>query len=113
MESSKSADLNIPKIFKKKRVVNEIINILTTKPGMRNSTQLRKIALFLNEIKLFKTNITEQSQLRDICNCLKLKDCIENELIFKQGDFGTTYYLILSGAVNGFVNKRTEEFNEK
>lgn len=74
----------VPKLFSKSRVVSEIINILGVKPGVRNSNQLRKLASFFEEINLFKkNNITEPSQLREICNYLKLKDYSANELVFK------------------------------
>lgn len=38
-----------------------MIEILNNQPGMRTSDQLRKIASFLDEIKLFKKNVNEPS----------------------------------------------------
>lgn len=85
----------IPKIFSKHRIVNEITDMLHIKPGMRNNSQLRKIARFLEEIKIFKEKENEPSAMRELCNNLILKDCLEGEQIFTQGDIGSTFYIIL------------------
>lgn len=106
MEDSSKAKLapKIPPIFSNKRVIEVIKKVLHTKPKTRSVSELRRLSNFLEKCNIFK-NIKDPVRLRELCNCVRLVECYENEVICKQGDRGTKFYIILSGAVNGFVNK--------
>lgn len=95
---------NIPAIFSNRKLIDQIKSILHTKPMTRSVSELRKLANFLEKCNIFK-NIKDPMRLRELCNCVKLIECYESEVICKQGDRGRTFYIILTGAVNGFVNK--------
>lgn len=92
-------------MFLNKRLISDVTNILHVKPGMRNMFELRKLSNFLERCNIFK-NIQEPERLRELCNCVKLVECFKGEVICKQGEIGKTFYIILEGAVNGYVDKK-------
>lgn len=96
---------SIPQVFLNKRLIHDITNILLVKPGMRNMFELRKLSNFLERCNIFK-NIQEPERLRELCNCVKLVECYKGETICKQGEIGEHFYIILQGAVNGYVDKK-------
>lgn len=95
---------NIPTIFSNRKLIEQIKEALHSKPMTRSVSELRKLANFLEKCNIFK-NIKDPVRLRELCNCVKLIECYENEVICKQGERGRTFYIILTGAINGFVNK--------
>ena len=72
---------------------------------MRKTPDLRKLSQFLEGCNIFK-NISEPESLRDLCNCVKLIECFKGEVICRQGDKGESFYIILEGSVNGYVDKK-------
>jgi CRP-like cAMP-binding protein len=53
----------------------------------------------MKDIHFFKNRNIQGQDLLDVCKELKYAYCEENEYIFKIGDVGDKFYLILSGEV--------------
>lgn len=92
-------------LFQNRRLINEIKTILQIEPGMRNVVELRRLSSFLESCNIFK-NIEDPVKARELCNCVKLVDFYEGEIICRQGDIGESFYIILEGSVNGYVDKK-------
>lgn len=73
---------NIPAIFKNKKVIKDIIKTLYITPGSRSMYQLRKLSSFLESCNIFK-NIQEPDKLRELCNCVRLVECFQGEVVFR------------------------------
>ena len=112
LETLKKKLPTIPMVFSNERILREIESILRVPTGTRNIDELRKLSQFLENCKIFK-NIRDPIKKRELCNCLKLVECYEGEVICRQGDIGTTFYIILQGAVNGFIAISTAEQKSK
>ena len=72
---------------------------------MRNVIELRRLSSFLESCNIFR-NIDDPVKARELCNCVKLVDFYEGEIICRQGDIGESFYIILEGSVNGYVDKK-------
>lgn len=49
-------------------------------------------------------------ELRQLSKSLKLVTYEQGDVVFFQGEVGTSFYLIMTGGVNGFV--KSEDFDE-
>ena len=102
----------IPLIFQNQPMIKTIEFDLRTLPKTRDIDQLRRLSKFLDKCNIFK-NIEDEEKKRELCNCLQLIECYENEVICKQNEIGTTFYIILKGTVNGYVNRQLDSKRPK
>lgn len=49
-------------------------------------------------------------ELRQLCRSLKLVTYEQGDVVFFQGEVGTSFYLVMTGAVNGYV--KSEDLDE-
>lgn len=71
---------------------------------MRSEKDLQILAPLLQEIPFFKQRNIEGSSLQDISSELAFEQCQAGEFVFKQGDYGDRFYIILHGKVQVLIN---------
>ena len=68
----------------------------------------RAIKEFVESVKFFRDAIRSGSLSRDtmddICANMHMKVCEKNSIVFKQGDPGDAFYIVLDGIVHVLVN---------
>ena len=103
---------NIDKKNTTNKNINNIINTLyLTTPGSRLNSEVNNIKEYLTSLPSFisfLSNIPESNRnscLNIICNNLKHKSYLKNSLIFRYGDTGEYYYIILSGKIDVLIAK--------
>eukprot|EP00347_Sterkiella_histriomuscorum_P008621 403344394 len=93
--------------------LNMIISILKKPPEFRNEKDLNNLAPVIKEIQFFKTRNIEGSHLNDICNELRYEYYQPGEFVFRQGDYGDRFYVILRGKVQVLINNPNDKKKKK
>ncbi|CDW89498.1 UNKNOWN [Stylonychia lemnae] len=93
-----------------------IIQILKKNPEFRNDKDLSVLAPMLREIKFFKEREIQDHHLIDLCLELKYEQIESGSFVFKQGDYGDKFYIILKGKVavlihNSKGNKKIQKYS--
>ncbi|KAJ3404025.1 Cyclic nucleotide-binding domain-containing protein 2, partial [Chytridiales sp. JEL 0842] len=131
MENDKSKDLNLPKGSRRKssavqsskqgcekdgedllenapvvlrKSFDKVVEIFGKMPSDRTMEELELIQNCLRPISAFH-NITSNFMFTQICTHLYLVQHPKDHIIFKQGDLGDAWYIILSGKINILVSK--------
>ena len=77
---------------------------------------IEKVIEFTKNLKFFQSLREDHSEdlHYSVCSCMQYEYFPENSLIFKQGDTGSKFYIILEGKVRIFkeVDEETQEFGE-
>lgn len=94
-------------IFYDPRKIEQVLEILETKPGNRTPPNIEQLSIFLSSTNLFK-KIKDGYKIKNLCQYMELEIYDVDDVIFKQGEIGLSFYLILTGSVDGFVSKITE-----
>ncbi|RHY39625.1 hypothetical protein DYB30_008687 [Aphanomyces astaci] len=74
------------------------INILKKKPSTRSKTDLVTLATFLQTLKFFRG--LPKTFVQELCTIIDLINVDANTTIFREGEIGKLFYVILSGAVD-------------
>lgn len=80
-----------------------IRTILDIEPEFRTSDHCQTIINFLKEGKYLQKSGTAADDLTEFARQLYKLTFQENENIFKQGDIGDEYFIILKGKVMGYI----------
>jgi CRP-like cAMP-binding protein len=90
--------------------MSEIIEIMQKKPHLRTPAELKKLLPFVMKIDFFKMGTSnEQMDIEDyqlIAENMKFKHFDQGETIFKNGDFGNEFFIILKREVKVLVPKK-------
>ena len=73
-------------------------------PEYRTEKDLLNLAPLIKEIQFFKQRNIEGNHLNDICLELRHEFLPAGEFVFRQGDYGDRFYVILSGQVQVLIN---------
>lgn len=90
-----------------------IIGVLKKPPEFRNEKDLTNLAPVIKEIQFFKSRNIEGTHLNDICNELRYEYFYPGEFVFKQGDYGDRFYVILKGKVQVLINNPNNNDKKK
>ncbi|RLO02019.1 hypothetical protein DYB28_011625, partial [Aphanomyces astaci] len=74
------------------------IKILKKKPSTRSKTDLVTLATFLQTLKFFRG--LPKTFVQELCTIIDLINVDANTTIFREGEVGKLFYVILSGAVD-------------
>ncbi|RHZ10794.1 hypothetical protein DYB31_002359 [Aphanomyces astaci] len=74
------------------------IKILKKKPSTRSKTDLVTLATFLQTLKFFRG--LPKTFVQELCTIIDLINVDANTTIFREGEIGKLFYVILSGAVD-------------
>ena len=88
--------------------VKRILEILSITPGHRSPEEINELSEFLSFTNLFK-KIEEDYKIKSLCQYLELETYNMEDQVFKQGEKGQTFYIILTGGVDGYVNKKSDD----
>lgn len=92
-------------LFKKE--LEDIRYILRIQPFYRTKEHCITILNFLKERNyLKKMDKKKLDDMQEFARELKLEDFEENQWLFKEGEIGFKYYIILKGKVKGFIYNR-------
>lgn len=80
--------------------IQTIQNILSTPKNQRTPEQISELISILKPLKLFKNLLKSPSALSSICQLLQFEFHSASDYVFKYGDIGTHYYIILEGRVS-------------
>ncbi|CAI2380151.1 unnamed protein product [Moneuplotes crassus] len=77
----------------------DIINLLKKDPSTRNNFDITKISNMLAEKKFFQEYVKSKQKnlIHDCARSMKLEIIPDNQYIYKQGDRGDKFYIIISG----------------
>ena len=85
-----------------KLITSEDVNLICTKTArLRSPVEIQCLAELTSNLKLFKSLNESQGPYSHIicCRYLKYEFCDQNKYLFKYGDKGTRFYVIISGKV--------------
>ena len=82
---------------------NRCIDILKMAPSLRQRNDLNVLVSFVGQVGFFK-QLSRPNQL-SLCSVMSLRTIENGELLFKQGDEGTSFFIILSGHVSVHIYK--------
>eukprot|EP00347_Sterkiella_histriomuscorum_P015778 403355716 len=86
-----------------------IIQILKKNPEQRTEKDLNTLAPMLKEIRFFKERgEIETHHLIDLCQALRYEFCEAGKFVFKQGDYGDCFYVILRGRVSVLIQNSSK-----
>lgn len=80
--------------------IQTIQKILSYPKNQRTPEQISELISILKPLKLFKNILKSSSALSDICQLLQFEFRSASDYVFKYGDIGTHYYIILEGRVS-------------
>ena len=91
-------------------VQQQIRLILGKESGARTEEDLRVLYGEIQHIKFF-AKYDEDVKL-ELCRVLRRRNCSRHEVVFRQGDAGETFFVVVAGAVGVYIvdpNKRKKE----
>ena len=80
-----------------------IIRVLSKPVEMRSSSELEDVSSYLRKNVTFFKQFTHEQRL-EICRMAELVVIFGKTILFKQGDIGQAFYVILTGSVSVLVN---------
>jgi CRP-like cAMP-binding protein len=98
----------IADIFKRKEIVDKVVEILKMEPILREDNEEMFLADFVQvgendqKTEIF-TKTEDTPKLINFTRNIKLVTKQDGDILFKQGDIGKSFYVILSGAINGLA----------
>lgn len=105
----------VAEVFKNKETIKEVISILKKDFLIREKDEEIFLADFVRVAAVYKKTeiFTKADQMQGLINLARditLLTKNEGDTLFQQGDVGTSFYVILTGAVQGFA--KSEETDE-
>eukprot|EP00944_MAST-04C_sp_MAST-4C-sp1_P003817 g3817.t1 len=86
----------------------DVKEIMKKTRSKRSAEEKKAIKDFVESVKFFRDAIRAGSLSRDtmddICANMRMKVCEKNSIVFKQGDPGDAFYIVLDGIVHVLVN---------
>ena len=86
---------------------NRCIDILKMAPSLRKRDDLNVLLSFVSQVGFFK-QLSRPNQL-SLCSVMNLRSIEKGDLLFKQGDDGTSFFIILSGHVSVHVYSNNKD----
>ncbi|CAD8126890.1 unnamed protein product [Paramecium sonneborni] len=80
--------------------------LLTIPPKARTDDHINQIGILVQRLK-FLSQYSDKPYYNDLCRNLYVKTFQQRKTIFKQGDTGTCFYVILSGIVKIYADEPT------
>ncbi|EAR83882.2 cyclic nucleotide-binding domain protein (macronuclear) [Tetrahymena thermophila SB210] len=90
--------------------IEELRKLLTVPPEERTDQNIQEIAKQVSGIQ-FLSKYKHSQEFKDICRYLYIKSLDTRQYVFKQGDIGDAFYIILSGGVTIYIDEPTEYKN--
>lgn len=84
-------------------ICSEIVAILQTSISERSESEKNTLFDYLRGMKAFKD--TTDTVLAELCLSFRVSSLPENSTVFKQGDIGKEWYIILAGSCNVLISK--------
>ncbi|OQR93302.1 hypothetical protein ACHHYP_02680 [Achlya hypogyna] len=78
------------------------VRILRKKPNLRTKAEVATLTTYIETIKFFRA--LPKAFLRELCTVIELINVGTNTTIFREGEVGKLFYVIMSGAVDIKVN---------
>lgn len=75
------------------------MDILKKDSSARTEKELNTLIPYIKELSFFKSRKLEQDDIINICQELKYEYVKLGEAVFKYGEYGTKFYIILKGEV--------------
>ena len=83
-------------------------HIFAKQPAERSAEDVLALVALVEEVKFFKDK--ERALQMELSRCMTYRRLKQGEYVFHQGDVGTTFYVLLNGAVDVNITKRTTTF---
>ncbi|KAL4429897.1 hypothetical protein ABPG74_022920 [Tetrahymena malaccensis] len=90
--------------------IEELRKLLSVPPEERTDQNIQEIAKQVSGIQ-FLSKYKHSQEFKDICRYLYIKSLDTRQYVFKQGDIGDAFYIILSGGVTIYIDEPTEYKN--
>lgn len=87
------------------------LKVLRLSPGERTADDLKTIVSTFSEVEFFKQ--LDPVVRTQLCGVLRLKHYDKNQIIFREGEIGDQFYIILHGEVGVYVGSQMEEAGSK
>ena len=78
--------------------------ILRKKPSTRTKREVYELSQFVQNLKFFRGMVT--SFTRELCTVIDLSAMSANSIVFREGEIGELFYIILTGSVDIKVNSK-------
>ncbi|KAJ3107471.1 hypothetical protein HDU97_004067 [Phlyctochytrium planicorne] len=101
--SALHATSQCPQKIQEENAGNICVQILQKAPYDRNNQEIRKLFRCLRPLKAFEK--LSDFILGDLCRVVRYSRFEANRVVFKQGDPGTAWYIILTGSVSVLISK--------
>lgn len=79
------------------KTIEECGAILAKRTAARTAGEVQQLAALTRNVRFFR-GITDKVH-RALCRCIRMAKLAKNELLFRQGDEGDTFYIVVKGAV--------------
>eukprot|EP00929_Paragymnodinium_shiwhaense_P078681 TRINITY_DN40803_c0_g1_i2.p1 TRINITY_DN40803_c0_g1~~TRINITY_DN40803_c0_g1_i2.p1 ORF type:complete len:2366 (+),score=488.22 TRINITY_DN40803_c0_g1_i2:238-7335(+) len=83
------------------------LQLLRLPPHKRTNEALKRLVASLSHVKLFER--LEDSVKLQVCRHLKFTRCDADSIVFREGETGDKFYIILSGSVGLYVKEMTAD----
>jgi CRP-like cAMP-binding protein len=100
---------NVSAVFRDKDRLDHIVRILQVPAELRSKEEELDLVNFLMQTEIF-TRANNIDTVAALAREVELKQLIEGEYVFRQGELGTCFYVILQGSVHGLA--KSEEYDE-
>jgi CRP-like cAMP-binding protein len=95
--------------FDPKKLMHDVIPILNSQINKRSQEDVQTLSPLLKNLPLIKNNEFIQQTgkedliVEDLCQILTLKTHTEGQIVFRYGDYGNHFYIIIEGTVSVHV----------
>lgn len=91
------------------------IPLFQKSPYLRTENDIVTLISLARQIKFFKEQPTEKMEtiVNECAKCMQYQFGKRNEIIFKEGSIGNSFYIILKGTVGIYKNQNTESKSPK
>ena len=72
-----------------------IISILKKNPELRTERDLNTLLPLIKQVEFFKKKKIRQEHIVEICSELRYHSVTAGEFVFKQNDYGDSFFIIL------------------
>ena len=81
--------------------LDSLISILVTPPKERSESEVLQVAVYMKAIPFFTELVADldKDALMQCCQVMAAEYCTEGQFVFNAGDFGHTFYVVISGSV--------------
>ena len=91
--------------------MNQIIEYLNKNSSERSEKELISLTSLLKDNEFFESRNLKGQDLLEICKELKYECFERDDFIFKAGEYGDKFYIILKGTVSVSINKKGEKID--